>query len=212
VRTTFRCPLAGRCRVSPNNPGAARHFATLKNQLGVLGIRVTFLASIGTGNSLKDGSADWLWPAAEKAGLPIMVITTGQTSEFARIAERHPQLTLIIDHMGVSSEAWENKLLPSQIDQSVALARYPNVSVKLSAAPMYSSEPYPFRDMTPYIKRLFDVYGPRRCCWGTDITNSFAKATYRQRVIHFTEELNFLSEEDKDWIMGRTILSHLGWA
>ena len=84
--------------------------------------------------------------------------------------------------------------MPAAIDQSVALAKYPNVSVKLSAAPLFSSEPYPFRDVTPHIRRLFDAYGPRRCYWGTDMTNSFAKATYRQRITHFTEELNFLSE------------------
>jgi hypothetical protein len=33
-----------------------------------------------------------------------------------------------------------------------------------------------------------------------------------QRATHFTEELSFLSEDDKDWVMGRAILSRLGWA
>jgi predicted TIM-barrel fold metal-dependent hydrolase len=141
-----------------------------------------------------------------------MFLTTGQAPLFARIAERHPQLILIIDHMGGSSEALRNKILPATIDQAAALAKYPNVSVKLSAAPFYSTEPYPFRDMTRYIRLLFDAYGPRRCYWGTDITNSFAKASYRQRVTHFTEELDFLSEDDKDWIMGRAIVERLGWA
>jgi len=102
------------------------------------------------------------------------------------------------------------KLLDA-IDQAVLLAKYPNVSVKLSAAPNYSTEAYPFRDFTPHIRRLFDAYGPQRCYWGTDITNGFAKATYKQRITHFTEELTFLSEQDKDWIMGRAILARLGW-
>lgn len=62
-----------------------------------------------------------------------MFLTTGQTQQFARIAERYLQLVLIIDHMGVSSEAARNKSMPAAIDQSVALAKYPNVSVKLSA-------------------------------------------------------------------------------
>jgi hypothetical protein len=31
-------------------------------------------------------------------------------------------------------------------------------------------------------------------------TNSLAKASYRQRVTHFTEEVSFLSESDKDWV------------
>jgi hypothetical protein len=83
--------------------------------------------------------------------------------------------------------------------------------VKLSSSPLFSSESYPFRDMTVHIRRLFDAYGPRRSYWGTDITNSLAKATYRQRITHFTEELAFLSEEDKDWVMGRGIMARLGW-
>jgi hypothetical protein len=65
--------------------------------------------------------------------------------------------------------------------------------------------------MTPFIRRCFDAFGPRRSFWGTDMTNSFSKATYRQRVTHFTEELDFLSEDDKDWVMGRAILARLGW-
>jgi hypothetical protein len=75
-----------------------------------------------------------------------------------------------------------------------------------------SSEPYPFRDMTPHLHRLFDVYGPRRSYWGTDVTNSYAAATYRQRVTHFTEELAFLTEDDKDWIMGRALVERLRWS
>ncbi len=197
-------------RIALTDPGTARHFPTWKEQPGVLGIRLAFL---GEGAKLlTDGTTDWFWPAAEKAGIPVMFLTTGQAPLFARIAERHPQLILIIDHMGGSSEALRNKILPATIDQAAALAKYPNVSVKLSAAPFYSSEPYPFRDMTRYIRRLFDAYGPRRCYWGTDVTNSYAKASYRQRVTHFTEELDFLSEDDKDWVMGRAIVERLGWA
>jgi hypothetical protein len=48
-------------------------------------------------------------------------------------------------------------------------------------------------------------------CRGTDLTNSYAKASYRQRISHFTEELSFLSESDKDWVMGRAIVQRLKW-
>ena len=101
--------------------------------------------------------------------------------------------------------------MPEAIAETAALAKYPNVSVKLSSVPLISTEPYPFRDAIPHIHRLFDAYGPQRCHWGTDVTNSLARATYRQRVTQFTEELTFLSEEDKDWIMGRAILERLKW-
>jgi len=196
--------------IALDDPGEARRLPTWKQQPAVLGIRLNIAGE--QAKWLTDGTADWFWPAAEKAGIPIMFLTTGQLPLFGRIAERHPQLVLIIDHMGVSSEAMRNKMMPATVVESAALARYPNVSVKLSSAPLFSSEPYPFRDLTPHIRRLFDAYGPRRCYWGSDVTNSFAKATYRQRVTHFTEELDFLSEADKDWIMGRAILDRLGWA
>jgi predicted TIM-barrel fold metal-dependent hydrolase len=161
---------------------------------------------------LTDGTADWFWPAAEKAGVPVMFLTNGQTHLFGPIAEKHPQLRLIIDHMGVSSDALTAGKLDDAIAASAALAKYPNVSVKLSASPLFSKEPYPFRDMAPHIKRLFEAFGPQRSHWGTDVTNSFAKATYRQRVTHFTEELQFLTEDDKDWIMGKSIIERLGWS
>src|ERR1700716_2347404 len=159
-----------------------------------------------------DGTADWFWPAAEKAGLPVMFLAPGNGAAFARIAERHPALTLIIDHMNLTADVKKNNQTDSAIDQTVALGKYPNVSCKMSASPGHSSEAYPFGDMTPVLKRVFDAFGPQRCYWGTDLTESFAKATYRQRVTTLTETLDFLSEDDKDWVMGRAILARLGWA
>jgi predicted TIM-barrel fold metal-dependent hydrolase len=201
-------------RIALANPATARRLPTWREQPAVLGIRLNFGLGIAGERPawLTDGTADWFWPAAERAGIPVMFLTTGQTALFGPIAERHPQLALIIDHMGISSETVRTNAVPAAIASTAALARYPNVSVKLSSAPLFSSEPYPFRDVTAHIRRLFDAYGPRRCYWGTDVTNSFARATYRQRVTHFTEELDFLSEDDKDWIMGRAILARLGWS
>ena len=74
-----------------------------------------------------------------------------------------------------------------------------------------ATEAYPFREFAPQIKRLFDAYGPQRCYWGTDLTNGYDKGTYKQRITHFTEELSFLSEADKDLVMGRAILDRLQW-
>ncbi|MBX9759604.1 MAG: amidohydrolase [Beijerinckiaceae bacterium] len=197
-------------RIPLADPQARDRVATWKQQKGMLGIRLTFLGPAAA--VLTNGTADWLWPAAEKAGVPIMFLTGGTLPLFASIAERHPQLQLIVDHMGISSQVVAEKKVPETVAAAVALAKYPNVSVKLAAAPAYSTQPYPFPDMTDYIKRLFDVYGPRRSYWGSDLTNGYTNATYRQRIDHFTKELNFMSEEDKDWVMGRAILARLSWA
>jgi predicted TIM-barrel fold metal-dependent hydrolase len=167
-------------RIPLQNPQSTTLLPKWKEQPGMLGVRVSFNSDV-TKAWLTDGTADWFWPAAEKAGVPIMFLAPEQVSKFARIAEHHPQLTLIIDHMGLNSSSRTTRIsaIPAAIDQAIALAKYPNVSVKLSGAPGNSLEPYPFRDMTVYLQRLFDAYGPERCYWGTDITNSFAKASYR---------------------------------
>ncbi len=128
------------------------------------------------------------------------------------VTQRHPNLTLIIDHMGLSIQLMRERKLAEAAERTLALARYPNVHVKLSSAPTYSGEPYPFADMAPIIRSLAAGFGPRRCFWGIDLSHAFDKCTYRQRVTHFTEELDFLSASDKEWIIGRAINECLGWA
>ena len=197
-------------RIPLAQPEAAKLLPKWKEQPGMLGIRLTLHGPQSV--LLEGGTADWFWPAAEKAGLPVMLLAPGNLPKFVAIAQNHPQLTLIIDHMNLTLDIAKKGEIKNAINDLVVMAKYPNVSVKLSSAPTYSFEPYPWPDMTEHLKRCFDAFGPQRCYWGTDITNAFTKSTYRQRITHFTEELDFLSNEDKKWVMGRAILERLGWS
>jgi len=163
------------------------------------------------GESLKglgNGAFDWFWAAAEKAAVPVTFLAPGHLSSFGRIAERHPQLTLIVDHISMNNQI---PIAQSATD-TIALAKYPNVSVKMKAGAQYAPEPYPYRNMNVQLQRVFEAFGPQRCYWETDITQTLKEGGYKHRIAHFTEELTFLSEEDKDWIMGRAILARLKWA
>lgn len=198
-------------KIPLQDPKSAALLPKWTQQPGMIGIRVGFF-SAQTISWLTDGTLDWFWDGAEKAALPVMCFAPGHTSALGPIADRHPQLPLIIDHMGVFAGMIANNTITEAIGDTVALAKYPNVSVKLSATPGLSREPYPFADVAAYIHRVFDAYGPQRSYWGSDMTSSYAKASYRQRISHFTEQLTFLSESDKDWVMGRAILQRLKWA
>lgn len=198
-------------RISLKDPQSAALLPKWREQPGMLGVRLIFNTD-RTAAWLTDGTADRLWPAAEKAKVPVYFFAPYNVSKFAAIAERYPDLTLIVDHMGLTRSMVKNGFVQEAIDQCVALAKYPNVSAKMSGALVVSGEPYPFRDVAMHLQRVFETYGPRRCYWGTDVTNSFSKASYRQRITHFTEELPFLSEADKDWVMGQAILSRLNWS
>jgi predicted TIM-barrel fold metal-dependent hydrolase len=192
------------------DPKSAELLPKWKEQQGMVGVRVIF-NNAQTIPWLTDGTVDWFWGPAEKNGLPVMCFAPGRTALLGPIAEKYPQLQLILDHMGLTAAMLKDNSLEAAVGQTVALAKYPNVSVKVSASPGLSREPYPFRDVAPILKRMFDAYGPQRSYWGTDLTNSYAKASYRQRIGQFTEELSFLSESDKDWVMGRAILQRLQW-
>jgi predicted TIM-barrel fold metal-dependent hydrolase len=199
-------------RINLRNPQSAALLPKWREQSGMLGFRLIF-NSAATAPLLSNGSADWFWPAAEKANLPVMCHAPELSQHLARIAERHPQLVLILDNMGLSQslQSTTGGHTDDLIKHTLSLAKYPNVSVKLSSVANHSHEDYPYRDINVHVRRVFDAYGPRRCHWGSDMTRAFGKATYRQRVTHFTEALDFLSEEDKDWIMGRALLARLNW-
>jgi hypothetical protein len=58
-------------------------------------------------------------------------------------------------------------------------------------------------------RQVFDAFGPKRIFWGSDISR--VRHPYRQMITLFTEELAWLGEEDKTWIMGRGLCEWLGW-
>jgi predicted TIM-barrel fold metal-dependent hydrolase len=92
---------------------------------------------------------------------------------------------------------------------SLAQAKKAAVAVKASSLPSYSTEPYPYRGLHGYIRQVYDAFGPARMFWGTDLSR--LPCSYRQGVTLFTEELPFLSEADKELVMGRAISDWLGW-
>ena len=82
---------------------------------------------------LKDGTADWFWPAAEKAGLPVMFLAFGMLNQFDPIAQRHPGAAA--DHRPHGRQHRRSRRRGgwrTTIGQAVALAKYPNVSIKMS--------------------------------------------------------------------------------
>ena len=53
------------------------------------------------------------------------------------------------------------------------------------------------------------AFGARRLMWGSDITR--LKGTYAECLRLFKDELDFLSDEDKEWVLGRSIAEVLNW-
>jgi len=188
-------------------PESRALMATWKSQPHMLGIRLVFNAGRSK-EWLVDGTADWFWEAAEKYDVPVMAFAPNAVAKLGAIAERHPGLRMIVDHLGLSS-ALRGKTLGPAVEEVIKLARLSNVAVKVSALPCYVEEPYPFPTLHPIVRRVVDAFGPRRCFWGTDL--SHLTCPYKQCVTLFTEEMKSLSSTELEWIMGRGIAEWLNW-
>jgi predicted TIM-barrel fold metal-dependent hydrolase len=183
-------------------------FDRLSAEPGMLGLRVAF-SQPSTRAGLVDGTADWLWPVAADANVPLAVFAPGLLSYLHDIAGRHPDLKIIIDHIGLVTDTKDANAFEPVIAQLPELAALPNVAIKLSSAPAYSSAPYPYENISDYLRAVVEMFGARRCFWGTDITR--LSCTWMQAVTHFTEHLSWLSDADRSLIMGRALCEWLNW-
>jgi predicted TIM-barrel fold metal-dependent hydrolase len=178
-----------------------------KRQPGMLGLRFTFLQPHQK-TWPTDGTMDWLWPAAERAGVPVALLAAAFLPTVGQVAARHPGLKLIIDHLG-ALRGNKDEAAFANFPQLLALARHPNIAVKATGGPGYASDPYPFRSLQPRYRAIYDAFGPARMFWGTDITRM--PCSWRECVTHFTEEQAWLPEADKALIMGRALCDWIGW-
>ncbi len=146
-----------------------------------------------------EGKFDPIYETAEEVGLPIFNSTHGGCAHIAGVAERHPGLTLIVDHIGVA----QHPVSPPEtmswgpLDDLIELAKYPNVYVKLCGAPLLSDQNYPYEDIWPNLNRLFDAFSYDRVMWGSDYTrprsaNLPLGDRPRRRGITYSENLNHL--------------------
>ena len=113
-----------------------------------------------------------------------------------------------MDHLALPSGTRDAEAF-AELDKLLAIAQRPNVAAKATSLPSYTTDRYPYRSLHPYIRRVYDAFGPKRMFWGTDLTR--LPCSYREAITMFTEEIPWLTAEDKEWIMGRGLTEWLDW-
>ncbi|HKA41904.1 MAG TPA: amidohydrolase family protein [Burkholderiales bacterium] len=193
------------------SPDREKIVAHWRERPGMLGFRFTFNQPHQK-TWWTDGSLDWFWAVCEKEDLPIGLLASGENmAAVAKIAARHPRLKVHIDHIGrwFEGSRIKDEAAYADLPAMLALARFPNVGIKLSGAPSTSSQPYPYKNIHGYLRQIVEAFGPDRSFWGTDITRM--PCSYRQCVTMFTEELPWLKGRDLERVMGGAIVDWLGW-
>jgi predicted TIM-barrel fold metal-dependent hydrolase len=192
--------------IHPDKPDARARFDELRQMPGMMGFRFALLQPHQK-TWLTDGTLDWVWAAAEETRLPIALLASDMLPAVGAIAERHPNVKLIVDHLGAVHRQKGDAAFAT-MPQLVALARHPNVAVKATGGPSYATDSYPFASLDAPYRAIYDAFGPRRMFWGTDITKM--PCSWRQCVTHF-QELSWLPQADKSLILGQALCDWLGW-
>ena len=195
-------------QVDPLTPEPSRALLqTWTQRPGQKGLRYPFVRA-DQRDWYKDGTMEWVWAECERLGLPVAMLAGRFLPDFELLAKRYPRLKLIIDHCGLMREAMDDAAFVD-LDRLCALAKLPNVAVKATGAPGYSTHAYPYKNLHDGLHRIFDAYGPERFFWGTDITRM--PCTWKQCVTMFTEELPWLKGRDLELVMGKAVCAWIGW-
>ena len=194
-------------RLDLDKPVSDSIFENWNKQSGMLGLRFTF-STEHEYSLLRDGSLEWLWKGAEKFQIPVMLMISGYLQEVEKIINNHPGIKICIDHLGLVRNAVDEAAF-EDLSYLISLSTNKNLVVKLTSLPCYSSKPYPYYELHPYIRQIYDTFGPSRMFWGSDITR--LTSSYKECLTLITEELPWLSESDKELILGSAICNWLGW-
>jgi predicted TIM-barrel fold metal-dependent hydrolase len=174
ARHPKRFAVVGRFDVKA--PDARPQLKVWLKQPHMLGVRMSFHVKPFI-DWLDDGSLDWFWADCEQYAIPVMALVPGIAEKIRPVAERYPDLRILIPHMGCYLDA-KGAAAFASLDNLLALARCSNVFVNVSSAPCFSNEPYPFCDTHPFIRRIYNAFGPRRMLWGADLSR--LRGTYRE--------------------------------
>ncbi|MDB5863356.1 MAG: hypothetical protein JWO70_1162 [Betaproteobacteria bacterium] len=196
-------------RLDPTDRKSRGALARWRSQPGMLGLRFTFHTA-QMEPLLTEGHIDWLWSEAEKHSVPLMVLVPPPLlPKIREVAEKHPGLKLTLDHLSIP-KGKKDAAAFAHIDELVKLAAVPNIAVKATSLSHYATDAYPHASVHAPLRKVVDAFGPKRVFWGTDLTK-LKPGTYRQAVTMVTEEMPWLSEDDRSWVMGKGLCHWLGW-
>lgn len=190
----------GVCRVDPLDPAAPDHLSQHTAD-GFRGVRISPAAN-ATGDWFDGPLMPPLWKRCAELKVPMTVLAPiGRMPGVAAQLEKLPELTVVIDHMADCPVDQ-----PAELDKLIALKRYPNVFIKISHTWSLSKQAYPWRDAQEHVRRLHEAFGPQRLMWATDwpiVENSHA--TYDQALTVVRDEMKFLNDDDRRWMLSKTI-------
>jgi predicted TIM-barrel fold metal-dependent hydrolase len=186
-------------------PGVATEMKGLLEK-GVTGFRITpfIRKEAAAENWLQSPGMNEMWKTgAETRQAMCCLINPEQLTGVDRMCERYPDTPVVIDHfarIGV-----DGKMKEDQIALLTRLARHKQTSVKISAYYALGEKKPPHLELIPMIKALYDAFGPERLMWASDSPYQIQGVnTYADSIRLIRDKLDFISRQDRDWMLRGT--------
>ncbi|MEQ1842448.1 MAG: amidohydrolase family protein [Verrucomicrobiales bacterium] len=186
--------------VDENQPDVANAMQSLA-KLGVRGFRVY------TNRKLAEAwgeGMEKMWTCAADEGLAICLLADPDSLPVVhKMCGRFPKTRVVIDHfarLGMKGAA-----APADVDSLRRLAEFENTYVKTSAFYALGDKKAPYTDMGPLVRTLRDTFGAQRLMWASDCPYQVQDGhTYADSIAVIRDRLDFLSAEDKEWMLRKT--------
>lgn len=199
--------------VDATRPDAIRILGRLANE-GASGVRL--------GATTRSPGDDPLaiWRAA--AALGLAVSCAGSAADFAAPAFAEllialPQATIVLEHLGAVSQPDRADVDREARRQAFALARFPNVFIKIPGLGEFCSRALPLTTPNPFaqpepplLQQALEAFGGHRLMWGSDYPPVSAREGYGNALRLPRERfaaMPNISDDDLDRIFGGTALS-----
>lgn len=159
-----------------------------------------------------DDQGEWMQPgplfdAIAGHGLAVNLSLRPEAHPHLReLARAYPETPFLICHLGGPRRREDQSVVesPQWAAQVLRSSECPNIYMKISGFAYYSSKTweYPYRDVLPYIERLARHYTASRMLWGSDYPPTMRYMTYRQSLEVVRTHCTFLSEEEREMVLG----------
>jgi predicted TIM-barrel fold metal-dependent hydrolase len=158
--------LRGVCHFFPKDPDSPRKLAEMvREEPRIVAVRLH--AHRGKDHyfdSFADAGVQMIWRAAAELGLVVELhIGPNYAAQAADAIAAFPSVPVLIDHLGEPQFG-----TPDEYTEILSLAGFANVSMKISGVGYISSDPPLYLNVKPFVRRVADVFGPDRLCWGGD--------------------------------------------
>jgi predicted TIM-barrel fold metal-dependent hydrolase len=182
--------LVGHRLYAPSDKENASRLERLIKEDGLVGLRLSPIYDREV-TWLNDPVCYPLWKKAEQLGAVFNIfLAPHQVGQVADMAERFPGVNVVIDHIAMIDIRAADR---DGFGPLLEMARLPNVYVRTSLHNPSKTKQQPYRDVWPFLRRLYDRFGPQRLVW----------ANFFEYLI-MKELIPFFAAEDKQWILGRT--------